>query len=120
MFRKNTRSTLKHTVAAAGLLLTFQLAGPARADGPTAPAETSDQTLPLPPPETYRLIRIGPQELVREDDHGRLTPVEEPPAELGRGQRIAAVLVGVLTAGAVLTLGRNELTSGVGGRAGPP
>jgi hypothetical protein len=111
--------TWTRAVAIAGLLLTFLVSSAARADGPTMPAQTSDQSSALPPPGTYRLIRIGPQVLVREDDHGRFTMVEDPTAKRGRGQRLVALLLGVLTAGAVLTLGRNGLTSDVGGRAGP-
>jgi hypothetical protein len=78
-------------VAAAGLVLALRGASPAHADGPSPPAQTSDRRLPLPPPGTHRLIRIGPQMLVSEDDQGRVTMVDEPTDQPRRGRSLAGV-----------------------------
>jgi hypothetical protein len=103
----------------ASLLLVLQLASPVRADGTTVSAQSSNQTAPLPPPETDRLIRIGPQVVLKEDARGRITLIDEPEENPTRGGagRGAGLVIGVLTAGAMLVLGRNELTSDIGGRA---
>ncbi|HLK89732.1 MAG TPA: hypothetical protein VKZ18_07555 [Polyangia bacterium] len=58
---------------------------------------------------------------VIEDDHGRFRMADEPPPKPSRGRGVVAVLIMLAAAGAVLTAGRNELTTDVGGRApGPP
>ena len=110
----------KIAVGVVALLLALQVPLPAHAhDDCTGPVQAAEQVQPLPPPGTCRLIRIGPQALVSEDDRGRFMMVDEPEEKPRRGQRVINVLMGVVTAGAVLSLGRNELTSNVGGRAGP-
>jgi hypothetical protein len=136
MFAKNAPSmTWRCAVGAASLLLVLQLSSPARGEGTTVPAQTHSQRAPLPRPGTYRLIRIGPQALVKEDDRGRITMVDElddkTAAELDhqrvnasadkadRGARAAAVMIGVLTAGAVLMLGLTDLNGNFDLRAGP-
>src|SRR3954466_14637098 len=65
-------------VAAVGLAVTLNAAAPVHAEVVAAPARTNGQTVPLPAPGTRRLIRIGPQALVVEDDHGRVKMVDEP------------------------------------------
>jgi hypothetical protein len=72
-----SRSWARRSFAAAGLCLTLLAASPARADGPGPPPTTNSKLLPLPAPGTHRLIRIGPQALVMEDDHGQVTMVDE-------------------------------------------
>jgi hypothetical protein len=97
---------------AAGIALTLAATTPARADV-AAPAQTSSRLLPLPAPGTYRLIRIGPQFLLKEDDQGQVTEVNEPPARPRREQSAvaAAVMMGIITAGAALFFRqRSELT----------
>src|SRR5262249_24567102 len=101
-------------VGAVSLLMVLQLGSTARADGTSVPAQTNVQRAPLPPPGTYRLIRIGPQALVKQDDRGNITTADElddKPSRVGRG--IAATIV-VLTAGAVLMLHRIELNDDFG------
>jgi hypothetical protein len=61
-------------------------------------AEARDQS--LPPPGTTRLIRIGPQALVSEDEHGNVTMVDEPAPKAQRGKALVLFL-GILT-GAVV------------------
>jgi hypothetical protein len=97
------------------LLVTLEVPVPARADC-TAPTAASATTLPLPPPGTCRLIPVGPEMVLQQDSTGRLTMAEEPPPKRSRGRNAASILVGLLTAGAVVTLGRND--SRVGGRVG--
>ena len=62
-------------VAASCVALTGPVVRPASAE---PPAIRADGTEPPPPPGTSRLISIGPQALVREDDHGNLTMVDDP------------------------------------------
>jgi hypothetical protein len=106
-------------VGAASLLLALQLASPVRADGTTVSAQSSTETAPLPSPGTYRLIRIGPQLVLREDARGTIILIDEPEEKPNRGgaARGAALVFGVLGGSAALLLGRNEFTSDVGGRA---
>jgi hypothetical protein len=107
------RSGWRRALVAVGLALTLAAASPARADVTTPPPQTNSRLLPLPPPGTYRLIRIGPQFLLKEDDRGRVTQVEESAVEPRRGQSAvaAAVMMGILTGGAALFFQqRSELT----------
>jgi hypothetical protein len=110
--RRHTRA-----FASVALALTLLATAPARAEGPAPPQQTSSKLLPLPAPGTTRLIRIGPQEAVIEDDQGQVTPVEE--GETGkptRGENIraAATMMGIVTGGLLLFLRRqSELTEPV-------
>lgn len=100
--------------AVISLLVTLEVPAPARANC-TAPEAASSTTLPLPPPGTCRLIPIGPEMVLEQDSTGRLTLADEPePPKRSRGRNLGALLVGLLTAGAVVTLGRND--SRVSGR----
>jgi hypothetical protein len=94
-------------IAAAGLVSVLHVAAPARADAPGPPPETSSKLLPLPPPGTHRLIRIGPGALVEEDDHGRVTMVDETAPAWRRGQGLvgAALVMGIFSGGAVFFFG---------------
>src|SRR5882672_5732611 len=85
-------------VAAVALLLTIHVASAAHADVPGPAAQTSGQALPFPPPGTRRLVRIGPQSLVMEDDHGRFTMVDEVAVKpkIGRGAIAATAMLGLL------------------------
>jgi hypothetical protein len=93
--------------------LTLLLAPPARAD--------DDRGRDLPPPGTTRLIRLGPQALVSEDEHGNLTMVDEGVPGSSRAQAVGFVF-GLLFGGATGELlgGRNDVARGViyGGAAG--
>jgi hypothetical protein len=60
------------------------------------------ETEPWPAPGTHRLIRIGPEVVVSEDDHGRLSMVEEPPPEKTKVD-VAQIVLGAMTAGLTLT-----------------
>ena len=104
-------------VAAVCLLLTLEVAAPARADCTAVPA-ASAKTLPLPPPGTCRLISIGPEMVLEQDSNGQLTMAEEPPPKRSRGRNAAVVLLGAVTAGALLVIGRNDKTIDIGSRAG--
>ena len=72
----------------------------------------ADATEPPPPPGTSRLISIGPQALVREDDHGKLTMVDEPEPERSKLQ-VAGIILGAMTAGVVVVF-YGDLGPGVG------
>src|SRR5207248_4732748 len=103
-------------VALISLLLTLEVSASARADC-TAPPAPDAKTLPLPSPGTCRLIPIGPEMVLQQDSSGRLTIAEEPPPPpRSRGRNAAAFFVGLLTAGAVIAVGRND--SRVSGRVG--
>jgi hypothetical protein len=99
-------------VAALWLGLTVLLAPAARAD---------DKASDLPPPGTHRLIRLGPQALVSEDEHGNVTMVDEEAPEHIRGRALGFVL-GLLFGGVAgeLLAGPHDVTRGVayGGAAG--
>jgi hypothetical protein len=111
----------RRVLAIIGVVLGLHLAAPARADRGAVPAPRGGQSLPLPAPGSERLIRIGPEVDVIEDDHGRFRMADTSEPKRSPGRTMITVLFGVVAAGAVLTLGRNELTSDVGGRApGPP
>ena len=103
-------------LAALGLILALQIGSagaPARADGSGPPPPTASKLYPLPAPGTHRLIRIGGQEVVIEDDQGRITPVDEPPPKPTRGQNVAAAatMMAIVTGGLLLFLRRqSELT----------
>jgi hypothetical protein len=117
MRESHPRSARRWTraVAVIGLLLTLQVPAPAHAEC-TAPEAPSSTTRPLPPPGTCRLIRIGPQMVLQQDSTGRLTIADEPPPKRSRGRNAAAFFVGLLSAAALLTLGRNDAR--VSGRVG--
>jgi hypothetical protein len=104
-------------VGLSALLLTFRVPSRARADECTEPAQATEQVESLPPPGTCRLVRIGPQALVTEDDRGRFSMVDEPETEPRRG-RVAGLVIGILTAGVVLTLDLNELHDATGASGG--
>jgi hypothetical protein len=57
-----------------------------------ASAYAGDRTEPPPPSGMYRLIRIGPQALVLEDEHGSVTMVDEPAPRVKRGTALGAFL----------------------------
>jgi hypothetical protein len=93
-------------------MLVLRGSAPARADVPAQdePVQTNGKALPLPAPGTHRLIRIGPQALVMEDDRGQFTMVDEADAETPekaekgkRGQSAlgASVMMAILSAGAL-------------------
>jgi hypothetical protein len=75
--------------------LTVALAGPVRAQ---------DRTEPPPPPGKDRLIQLGPEAVVLEDDHGNIRMVDEPAHKLGNGQAAGAAFgaVGGGVAGIIL------------------
>jgi hypothetical protein len=93
-------------IGAAALILTLHAAAPARAEIPGAPPQSGAQTLPLPPSGTKRMIRIGPQALVQEDDHGRVKMADEPTTQPRPGRSFIATsaLFGILGVGAYLML----------------
>ena len=45
-----------------------------------------------PPAATHRLVRIGPQALVSEDEHGNVSMVDEVQPTLSRGQAVGIAL----------------------------
>jgi hypothetical protein len=96
-------------IAVLGLVLTLQAASPARAD-PQGPPQASSKLLPLPPPGTHRLIRIGPQALVSEDDRGLVTMVDESPPPPRRGRSVAAVtlILGIVGVGSFLMFNQQQ------------
>ena len=73
----------------------LSLAGPARAQ---------DRTEPPPPPGTDRLIQLGPEAVVLEDDRGNIRMVDEPEHKLGNGKAAGAAFgaVGGGIAGIIL------------------
>ncbi|HSY41555.1 MAG TPA: hypothetical protein VLA79_18580 [Polyangia bacterium] len=78
------------------------LTGPVvRAAGAEQPSTRGDETEPAPPPGASRLISIGPQALVREDDHGNLTMVDEPEPQSSKSQ-VAGIMLGAMTAGVLV------------------
>ena len=56
--------------------------------------------------------------VLEQDSNGRLTMAEEPPPKRSRGRNAAVVLLGAVTAGAILVIGRNDKTIDIGSRAG--
>jgi hypothetical protein len=103
-------------------VLTLHTAPAARADVPASAEQPSGHTLPLPPRGTHRLIRIGPQALVMEDDRGRFTMVDEPPEapQFGKGLVAATALLGLVGTDAFFTFGGDAgLTFDVGRDARP-
>jgi hypothetical protein len=116
MSRIALSKTWTRAVAGVGLVLTLHAAQPARADGSARPPRTAGQTRPLPAPGTHRLIRIGPQALVIEDDHGRVSMVEEPGPKARRGRGLAAVpaAFGLLSFGTFLILDNGNGLNGNG------
>lgn len=90
-------------VVAASMVLTLHAGAPARADVPDDSQETSARvarTLPLPAPGTDRLIRIGPQALVVQDDRGRVTMADEPAPPRFRARNVAIGLASMVVIGA--------------------
>jgi hypothetical protein len=82
-------------------------------------AQASERSVsPLPRPGTERLIRIGPQALVREDDRGRLQMDDETrgPARLGRGMAAATEVLGLIGLGVAGGLWSAEQQDVVRGR----
>jgi hypothetical protein len=96
-------------VAASCMALLGPVVQPARAEPQTIGA---DATEPPPPPGTSRLISIGPQALVSEDDHGNLTMVDEPEPKRTKFQ-VAGIILGAMTAGVVIVF-YGDLGPGVG------
>ena len=84
-----------------------------RAASPQQQSTRGDETQPPPPPGTFRLISIGPQALVREDDQGNLTMVDEAEPTRSRS-RVASIMLGAMTAG-VLFAFYGDLGPGVVG-----
>jgi uncharacterized protein YcfJ len=79
------------------------------------------------PPETQRLLRIGPVASVCEDEHGNVTMAEEPAPEQPSSLRSFGGLFGAVMGGALGTLGNDpgRVTVGatygaVAGFADPP
>ena len=89
---------LVRIVAASWLGLADLVVQPA---GAQQQAIRADETEPLPPPGTSRLIEIGPQALVREDDHGKLTMADEPEPQRSK-LGVAGIMLGAMTAGVVV------------------
>jgi hypothetical protein len=85
-------------VAASCVTLTGPVVRPASAQQQSVRA---DATEPPPPPGTSRLISIGPQALVREDDHGNLTMADEPEPKRSKFQ-VVGIMLGAMTAGVVV------------------
>ncbi len=85
-------------VAASWLGLTGLVVQPAGAE---QQAIGANETEPPPPPGTFRLISIGPQALVREDDHGHLTMVDDPEPQRSK-LKVAGIMLGAMTAGVVI------------------
>ena len=110
-----SRTWWTRAVAVACLLVTLEAAPRARAEC-TAPPAADARILPLPPPGNCRLIPIGPQMVLEQDSTGRLTIADDPPPKRSRGRNAAAFFLGLLSAGAVVTLGRNDAR--VSGRVG--
>lgn len=96
-------------VAAWCMALIGPVIHPASAEEQTIRA---DATQPPPPPGTSRLISIGPQALVREDDHGDLTMVDEPEPERSK-LKVAGIILGAMTAGVVVVF-YDDLGPGIG------
>ena len=101
----------RRAVRVMALLLALQVPLRARADDCAGPAQATERAASLPPPGTCRLIRIGPEVLVSQDDHGTVTMVDEPEPQPRRSRGVAALLIGILTAGALVTIDLNELHS---------
>jgi hypothetical protein len=85
-------------VAASWLGLAGLVVQPASAE---QQASRTDETEPPPPPGTSRLISIGPQALVSEDDHGKLTMVDEPEPQRSK-LKVVGIMLGAMTAGVVV------------------
>jgi hypothetical protein len=91
----------------------------ARAETFGPPQPPASRTLPLPAPGTHRLIRVGPQALIREDDRGRLSMVDEstPPPKAGRSLVTTTAFFSILGFGALLTFGSPNNVGFEAGRA---
>lgn len=91
------------------------LRGPVvRAAGAEPQSARGNETEPLPPPGTSRLISIGPQALVREDDHGHLTMVDDPEPQRSKLQ-VVGIMLGTMTAGVVIVFSPAYRTDGPNG-----
>src|SRR4051812_42714022 len=99
--------------ATVGLALGVSFAAPAWAE---KQAEEQTQRSPRPGGE-HRLVRLGPQALVFEDNHGNVSMVDEPTPEPSRGQLIGAALGGMSggLAGAMLYSGQDYVRISVYG-----
>jgi hypothetical protein len=113
--------------AAAALLFAVglvALCGPAHGETRT-PAHTEDtshdRTQPPPAPGAHRLVRLGPQALVFEDDRGNISMVDEPGEGITKGQAIGTIAgaVGGGVAGVILAEPRGIAFGAVYG-AGEP
>ena len=96
-------------VAAWCMALLGPVVHPASADEQTIRADARE---PPPPPGTSRLISIGPQALVREDEHGNLTMVDEPEPERSK-LKVVGIILGAMTAGVVVVF-YGDIGPGVG------
>jgi hypothetical protein len=87
-----------------------------------APAWAEGQTQRPPPADgEHRLVRLGPQALVFEDNHGNVSMVDEPTPEPSRGQLLGAALGGMSggLAGAMLYSGQDYVRISVYGSGKP-
>jgi hypothetical protein len=109
----------KRAVVALCMALILGMLAPARAETFGPPRPPVSRTLPLPPPGTHRLIRVGPQALIREDDRGRLSMVDEstPPPKVGRSLVTTTAFFSILGFGALLTFGAPNNVGYEAGRA---
>jgi hypothetical protein len=88
--------------AGVGLALTLRVASPARAEFPMPPDEVHERAQPAPAAGARHLIRLGPEVLLEEDEHGRVRAVDEPPPKPRPGEALVGLttLFGILAAGA--------------------
>ena len=102
----------RRALAVAGLGLTLAFVGPARAE---------DRTEPPPPPGTERLIRLGPEAVVLEDDQGNISMVDERVRGLGNA-RAAGAAAGALVGGVagIILLEPRAIAAGTIYGAGEP
>ncbi len=99
--------------ATLGLGLTVSFSAPSLGRG--------DRTRPPPADGEHRLVRLGPQALVYEDDRGNVSMVDEPTPEPSRGQLIGAAIGGMGggLAGAMLYSGQDYVRISVYGSGKP-
>jgi hypothetical protein len=79
-------------------ILGLVLAAPLPLSATTTGTEHDTATTASPAAPATRLIRIGPQALVRQDEHGKLTMVEEFAPE-PRNRDVLPAVLGVLFSG---------------------
>ena len=104
-------SGLVGIVAASCVALTSPVV---RAGSTEQQSTRGDETEPPPPPGTSRLISIGPQALVREDDHGKLTMVDDTEPQTSKLQ-VVGIMLGAMTAGVVVVFSPVYRTGGSDG-----